>query len=152
MTENWLASSPTRIETCTKYKSEKGSERMGVGGWVGWGRVGEGGVGGGCIYCIHIRHKMERCENTHKVLLVLQRDTSHCCPGLETREEMLQQGLKTVRDLPDQLLGRGEVGRGDVIVLMHGEPGSPRLCHLQHCKQQSWEFPAGEEILLPLDY
>lgn len=151
MTENWLASSPTRIETCTKKY-----QRRGVRGW-GWGRVGVGG-GWGWGRRVHLLHtsQMERCENTHKVLLVLQRDTSHCCPGLETREEMLQQGLKTVWDLPDQLLGRGEVGKnyeeGDVIVLMRGEPGSPWFCHLQHCKQQSWGFPAGEEILLPLDY
>lgn len=130
-----------------------------MGGGGRWGRVGEGGGEWGRVGWgrrMHLLHtytsQMERCENTHKVLLVLQRDASHCCPGLETREEMLQQGLKTVRDLPDQLLGRGEVGRGDVIVLMHGEPGSPWLCHLQHCKQQSWGFPVGEEILLLLDY
>lgn len=39
MTENWLASSPTRIETCTKTY-----QRRGVRGWR-WGRVGKGGVG-----------------------------------------------------------------------------------------------------------
>jgi len=39
MTENWLASSPTRIETCTKKY-----QRRGASGW-GWGRVGVGEEG-----------------------------------------------------------------------------------------------------------